>query len=246
MKNIYKFNCLSRFLFLLLTPVFFQYFALGFIWHSIFKGVVTFCLLIWIGFIVMSPFIGRIGCGWFCFMGTISDFVSKRSFLTYKRRKSKQWLRCLIFIVFFGTAFLFYFLNKNRGMAHNFNIIPFYFELNFDIHYKIVWIVDIIAASLIALFFNKRWACKNICVIGSLCSIGANHSRLLPVIDSNCINCGKCEKECIAGIHITEYIKENNGLVSDSECILCGKCADVCSHRAVEIKFIWNREKYNK
>jgi polyferredoxin len=58
----------------------FQYFALGFIWHSIYWGVITFVFMIWAGFIILSPLVGRIGCGWFCFMGTVTDFAGAHAF----------------------------------------------------------------------------------------------------------------------------------------------------------------------
>jgi hypothetical protein len=53
----------SRILFLLLTPVFFRIFNFGFIWHSIYWGVISFVILIWFFFLLISPLFGRIGCG---------------------------------------------------------------------------------------------------------------------------------------------------------------------------------------
>lgn len=245
MKRIYSLNFLSRIVFLLITPVFFQYFAFGFIWHSIYWGVITFVMLIWLGFILLSPLIGRVGCGWFCFMGTTIDIAGKHSIFKTKWKKPKIWVRLLILIPFFVSSFTFYFFNRQSGVTHGFEIIPDFLKLDFDSHYKIVWIVDISSAILLGLFLNKRWACKNLCMMGSLCAAGANYSRLIPVVyPDKCTQCRLCEKECLVGIPIIDYVKNNKGLVTNSECILCGKCVEVCRADAMHLKFIWNRESY--
>lgn len=100
MKSIFSFNFVTRIIFLLLTPIFFQLFAIGFIWHSIYWGVLTLVVLIWMIFILISPLFGRIGCGWFCFMGTTMDLSSQHSIIKMKWKKPKVWLRFLILIPF--------------------------------------------------------------------------------------------------------------------------------------------------
>lgn len=245
MRKIYSLNFLSRFIFLILTPVFFQYFALGFIWHSIYWGVITFVLIIWTVFILISPLFGRIGCGWFCFMGTVTDYGGNHAFHKTKWKKPKLWTRVLILIPFFASAFIFYFLNKERGITHDFAIIPTFLKPEFNEHYKIVWMSDVSFALIMSLFLDKRWACKNLCMMGTLCAAGAAYSRLIPVVDTGkCTRCGKCEHECLVKIPIVDYVKQNKGLVTNSECILCGKCAEVCRFDAIKLKFIWSRDKY--
>jgi polyferredoxin len=241
--KIASLNFLSKLVFLLLTPVFFQYFAFGFIWHSIYWGVITFVILIWSVFVLLSPLFGRIGCGWFCFMGTIIDLVGKHSFYKTTWKKPKIWMRLLILIPFFASAFTFYLLNRERGVSHSFEIIPGFLPLDMDMHYKIVWMCDIFFGIILALALDKRWVCKHLCMMGALCSAGAKYSRLLPVVDTDkCTGCEKCAKECLTGIPILDYIKENKGLIANSECILCGNCIDVCKSKAISFKFIWNRK----
>lgn len=229
---------------MLLTPVFFQFFAFGFIWHSIYWGVITMVMLIWLGFILLSPLFGRIGCGWFCFMGTAIDFAGKHAIIKTKWKKPKLWMRLLILIPFFATSFAFYFLNSERGITHGFELDPGFLPLDFSMHYKIVWMADISAAIILGLFLDKRWACKNLCMMGALCAAGANFSRLIPVVNtSKCTQCRKCEYVCLTGIPIVEYVKTNKGLVTNPECILCGKCVHICKHNAINLTFVWNRKK---
>jgi ferredoxin-type protein NapH len=245
MHRIYSFNFLSRVFFLLITPVFFQFFAFGFIWHSIYWGVITTVILIWSGFILLSPLFGRIGCGWFCFMGTTIDMAGKHSIFKTKWKNPKVWVRLLILIPFFASSFTFYFYNSQQGIAHSFNIIPKFLKLDFSMHYKIVWIVDISSAIILGLLFDKRWACKNLCMMGAIYAAGANYSRLIPVVEPDrCTQCYKCENECIVGVPIVDYVKNNKGLVTNSECILCGKCVEICRLDALKLKFVWNRKKY--
>ena len=246
-KSVFSFNFFSRIIFLLITPLFFQYFALGFIWHSIYWGVITFVVLLWGILIIATPLIGRIGCGWFCFFGSASDLSSQRSLYKIKWKKSYKWLRIMMLIMFFASSIIFYFINKKAGLTHHFDIIPDFINLNFDIHYQIVWVIDISIALLFGLLAERRWACKNLCVVGSLCSVGAQYSRLLPVVDTEkCTLCGDCEKACLVRVPMLEEIKNNKGLITNSECILCGKCIEVCESNAISFNFVWSRSKHKE
>jgi len=156
MKSVFSFNFISRVIFLLITPVFFQFFAFGFIWHSIYWGVITTVMLIWLGFILISPVFGRIGCGWFCFMGTTIDLAGKHSFFKTKWKKPKLRIRLWVLVPFFVSSFIFYFLNTQKDLTHNFNLIPGFLQPDFSKHYQIVWLADISAALVLGLFLDKR------------------------------------------------------------------------------------------
>lgn len=247
MKKIYTYNSLIKTVFLLITPIFFQYFALGFIWHSIYWGVITFVIIIWGILIISTPLIGRIGCGWFCFFGTASDISSQKSLFKLKWKKPKLWLRLIMLFLFFTTAIVFYFYNKQQGISQDFEIIPDFLKLNFNTHYQLVWAIDISIALLFGFIAERRWACKNLCIVGSLSAVGASKSRLLPVVDTNkCTLCRICENECLVRIPMVDEIIKNNGLITNSECILCGKCLAECPEDAMKFDFVWNREKFKE
>jgi len=247
MKKLYQFNSLSRILFLLLTPTIFRALNFAFIFHSIYWGTVTFVVLIWGFFIVISPLLGRVGCGWVCFMGTIQDFASEKSLIKTKWQKPVIWKRILFIILFFGTALIFFYINLNKGKITGLSFDPSFLNMDFDNHYKHIWIYDTVGAVLLGLLMERRRVCISGCPIGSLCAVGSTYSRLIPVVDtSKCTRCGLCEKECLTRIPILDYIKNNYGLVTNSECLNCGKCADVCKPKAINIKFVWNRKAYQK
>jgi len=122
---------------------------------------------------------------------------------------------------------------------------PWFLNMDFNLHYKQVWIYDTMGAVLLGLLLERRWACRNLCFMGALCASGASISRLIPVVDSQkCNLCGKCEIDCLVRIPIKDYVINNHGLVTNSECLICGKCIESCKPKALTIKFIWNRKKY--
>jgi polyferredoxin len=232
---------------LLLTPTIFRALNFAFIWHSIYWGTVTFVVLIWGFFIIISPLLGRVGCGWMCFFGTIQDIASEKSLIKTKWEKPVIWKRILWVILFFGSALIFFYINMNNGKIIRFSFNPSFLNMDFDNHYKHVWIYDTVGAVLLGLLMERRRTCRNGCPVGSLCAVGSTYSRLIPVVDtSKCTSCGLCEKVCLTRIPILDYIKNNNGLVTNSECLNCGKCADVCKPKAIIVKFVWNRNAYKE
>ena len=244
-NRISSLSFLSRFFFLMLTPAFFQYFAIGFIWHSIYWGAVTMVMIIWVIFLLLTPIFGRIGCGWFCFMGTAYDCVRHARKPKAEYRKTMTWFRVLMQILFFTSAFAFFYLNIQREIINGFYFNPFRLEPSFNRHYCLVWCVDIGMASLMALLTNKRWGCRNICIFGFPASYLAKYSRLVTVVDTEkCVNCGLCETDCRTGVHLLQYIKDNKGLVADSECVMCGSCSVACKKDAIRYQFVWNRKKF--
>jgi len=245
MKKLYTYNFISRILFLLLVPTVFRALNFAFIWHSIFFGAITFVVIIWAIIILISPILGRVGCGWICFMGTIQDFASTQSFYRLKWNKPNKWVRLQAILVFFITAFIFFFIRLDSGRFHGFSIDPWFLDMDFNAHYKHIWIYDTFGAVLLGLLLERRWACRNLCFMGAMCAAGASYSRLIPVVDkSKCNNCGKCEVDCLVRIPIKDYIANNRGLVTSSECLVCGKCVESCNKKALKIKFVWNRKKY--
>jgi ferredoxin-type protein NapH len=245
MKRLFTYNLISRVIFLLLTPTAFQALNIGFIWHSIYFGAITFVVLMWAAFILLSPLIGRVGCGWVCFMGTIQDFASTASVIKIKWNKPKMWIRIFNILIFFTTALVFLFIRFDKGLVEGIKFSPWFLDMDFNAHYKHIWIYDTFGAVIFGLLLERRWVCRNLCFMGALCAAGASYSRLIPVVDkSKCNNCGKCEADCLVRIPIKDYIANNRGLVTSAECLICGKCVESCNKKALKIKFVWNRRKY--
>ena len=244
-KRLSFWNTLSRILFLLLTPAFFRLFNFGFIWHSIYWGVISFVVIIWFVFLLISPLFGRIGCGWFCFVGTTQDLPFGYALFKQKKRKPILWLRFIMPIGFFASSVTILILRLRNGTVEGLSINPWFFSTELNTHYQHIWMYDTLGALLLGLLLEKRWACKNLCTMGSLSAIGSTWSRLIPVIDTESCNlCKRCEQVCLVNIPVTDYVERKNGLIINSECIQCGRCVDACNRDALKFKFIWNRKQY--
>ena len=245
LKKISFWNTVSRILFLLLTPAFFRWFNFGFIWHSIYWGVVSMVVLIWFGFILISPLVGRIGCGWFCFVGTTQDLPFGYSLFKQKKRKPIIWLRLIMPVAFLASSITFFMIRKNGGEMDGFRFEPGFFSTELNTHYQHIWTYDTLGALILGLMLEKRWVCKNLCVMGSFTALGSTYSRLVPVIDTGaCNHCLRCESVCLVNIPLRDYMEKGKGLVTSSECILCGRCEDACNKKAIKIRFVWNRKKH--
>jgi len=244
-KTLSFWNTVSRILFLLLTPAFFRIFNFAFIWHSIYWGVISFVVLIWFFFLLISPLFGRIACGGLCFIGTTQDLPFGYALFKQKKKKPILWLRCIMPIAFFVTSLTFFFLRLREGDIEGFRFVPTFFSTELNTHYQHIWMYDTLGALLLGVLLEKRWACKNLCAMGSLSAMGSTWSRLIPVIDTRTCNlCKKCEQVCLVNIPLTEYVERKHGLVTNSECIQCGRCVDACKKDALKFKFVWNRKKY--
>ena len=139
------------------------------------------------------------------------------------------------------------FFRLNSGEIEGFRFEPAFFTTELNAHYQHIWIYDTIGALLLGILLKKRWACKNLCAMGSLSAIGATWSRLLPVIDINeCNSCKKCESVCLVNIPMVNYLERKGGLVTNSECTLCGRTVDGCNKDALSIRFVWNRKEFVK
>lgn len=200
-------------------------------------------VLLWGTFVLLSPLVGRIGCGWVCFMGTVQDLAGGHRLRGHSGAPARRWVRALWVAAFLGSAAVFFVVNLRSGLIPGWRFAPTRLSPVFDGHYKQVWLYDTLGAVAFALFLNKRWLCRA-CPMGTLCALGARHSRLLPVLEASaCNGCRACERECPVAIPILEGAARHKGLVVDGDCLNCGRCQEVCSRSCVKMLFVWDRSR---
>jgi len=88
----------------------------------------------------------------------------------------------------------------------------------------------IIAALCFAQAYQKRFWCRNLCPLGALLGLASHWRRVRLSVNDNCIDCGKCQREC--GLAAIEKVDGKLQII-DAECTHCYSCVAVCPTDAV-------------
>lgn len=96
--------------------------------------------------------------------------------------------------------------------------------------YRLI-IVTTLIGIVLALFYNQRTWC-NFCPMGSIAALISSfknknnkNRNILLQVESSCVSCKICVKNCPMGISPHDY---KGGALTHQDCIQCGKCVYVC------------------
>lgn len=172
-------------------------------------------LQLWFGIfaagVIISPFFGRLYCGWACPMHTIfrpiSFFYTKTGI---KRIKTPSFLkhRAVRFIPLAAFVVVMV-LIKRLGMP-----LP------------VLALVTVLSV-IVSLFFEEALWHNVLCPFGTVLSLTA-----IPAVSSHrieqtsCIACGKCQKVC--PVHAIDTLENGKRFIRKHDCISCGNCPPVC------------------
>lgn len=183
-------------------------------------------ILCMVGPIIISLFKGRFWCGNICPRGSFYDnVVSKFS----SKRKVPGFLKSSLFRAAVTITMLTMF---TLGMIKNWGDL---YAMGF-IFYRLIVVTTLIGIAL-AMFYNHRTWC-NFCPMGSIAALISffknkkNSSSLLQV-NSSCVSCKLCEKNCPMGIAPYDY---KGHALSNKDCIQCSKCVYVCPKQSIDYK----------
>ncbi|MDU3336803.1 4Fe-4S binding protein [Paraclostridium bifermentans] len=201
-----------------------------------------------LGFITLFGIIGgRFVCGWLCPFGLIQDLLYKIPLKKIKINKTVnntfRYLKYIILILFVIVFPMF--------LTNEFGISPPYFceyicpvgaleggiplvSLNKSLRNAVgllfSWKIFILVLIVILSILIYRPFCRYICPLGAFYSFFNKISFYKYEVDeSNCINCGACEKKCKMDIAI---LKNTN----NPECIRCGECIKACPNKCLQNK----------
>ena len=188
--------------------------------------VLIFCLVLTLGFLLVTMVLGRVWCGWFCPQTTLTDLAewfSTRLKLQTEKKPAPGVVRKLALQLFYltlsclvATNLLWYFIEP----------LDFFQQLfSGEIHYA-AWTTLILIALVVYLDLAlvQRLMCSDFCPYGRFQTVLADQATLalnLPPAElKRCIECNSCVRVCPMGIDIRQGYQV--------ECINCGRCLDAC------------------
>lgn len=200
--------------------------------------------------LLVTPFLGRIFCGWLCPLGAIQEVLYR---ITNKRRKGKikpavsakvdKVLKNLKYVILLVNIIFAVLLIQALYM----NACPLIAFANIGNYLKISAIVLFIF--LLSSIFVERFGCKYLCPYGAAMSLilkVANYLKLprlmLRINKAMCVNCELCSSNCPMQIPV-----EDKASVIDSDCILCLRCKQKCPRNGIDCAYCnENKEKENE
>jgi polyferredoxin len=236
---------LSLFISLLLFPVTLYYFSPALILGAALDGIINGSCIVFALQFVCSLFTGRLFCSWICPAGGLQEALMPSRPKTPKqgwRNNIKHglwfiWLAIVAFCYFKSWPIkgIDFFLETQNGISAT-------SVQSYAIYYFIIAIVAITAIA-----GGDRAFCHYLCWMAPFMITGIKLGKLagLPAIAvscelEKCTSCGSCAQKCPMGIE-PKYAREN------SECIHCAECVDICTQKALSIKYsIGNKDGYRE
>jgi len=186
-------------------------------------------IIISLGIIISSMFIGRKFCSYVCPLGTVQEAVFslhppsyyKRNRLSYFYESKLSRIKYLVLLITSVLSLL--------GIGYLFiRICPIYAlsMLPFLAIPGLVMLLFVVVSS----YFADRFWCRFLCPFAALMNVAQYVGKLFGLkrllIRRNlerCIDCGICMQHCPMNINIAE-----SEYVHSPDCIHCMKCADKC------------------
>lgn len=182
--------------------------------------------------IIMLVLTGASFCGWICPLGSVQEWIGKIGRKVFKKRYNKvpklldKVLRLgkyvVLAIVIIQTA---------RTVKLVFSDFDPYYNL-FNIWTDEISLTGYLSVALVLLLslFIERPFCRYACPLGAINGLFNSFSIFnIKRKHKTCINCGLCDKNCPAGIVVSE-----KNAVKSVDCIRCMKCVESCPENSMK------------
>lgn len=192
-------------------------------WNFIWIG------LLWIGILIVATYLfGRIWCGWLCHLGGIQEFLYRSPKLKILSSDRSQSVLQIIRYAIFAFWVLQLVVMKTNIFCH-YDPFKTLFNMMFNNSVDIILVAVLLLSSVLI----YRPFCRSICPVGVLLGWvsrlpGARKMK----IESSCVSCGQCKKEC--AMHAIK--KDNTNIINPEICIACGDCKTVCRKGSIKLK----------
>jgi polyferredoxin len=216
---------------LLLLPVTFILLSPVILVAGAMEGIVTMSAIIFAILFILSPFFGRLWCGWICPFGSVQDHaVSIRDKPVLNPWINRfRYLLFIIWLVIIGYGF---------ASAGGIRMIDPLYQTTGGLSVAdpvtlIIYTVIIFLLLIVALVAGRRGVCHLLCPISCVMMVGRKIGTLLRIpalrlkaASADCIHCGRCTRECTQSLDVQTMVEDNR--MENPECILCGVCVEAC------------------
>lgn len=204
--------------------------------------------------VVVTLFVGRVWCGWFCPLGAILELFGRTGrVIRWQRLRELKYVILFTILVMaaFGSLAFMYFEPITilvRGLTAPFKPVLEYVQL--EDKQGFVWpgvswwaIAIPLVIVLLLNLVEKRFWCRYLCPLGALIGLGSKFSWIKRYVNQkSCVQCGDCAALCTMGA-----ISDKREFTSDpAECIMCMDCAAPCPKTAITFQrgpaLGWNYE----
>ena len=223
----------------LLLPVTMFYLSPMLIMQGAKQGKVTAALAFIVVLFVLTFFLGRVFCSWFCPAGALQEMlfsVNSKPAARNKVTSIKYYIWGLWMIALLLTVW----------KAGGFSSFDPFFRTTFGVSLVdppgyLVYYGAMIFIFALSFWLGKRAFCQYICiltpfmVISRACSLKLKVPRLhLEADREKCINCRICTQNCPMSLDVNTMVQA--GKMENPDCILCGACVDTCPKKVISMK----------
>lgn len=211
------------------------------------KKLNTSNIVVLVGTVLLTFFLGRYFCGWICAIGTMQEFFEKigRKLKIKRITVPDKWdkiLRYLKYVNLVGIAFFTW--KAGDLIIHPYDPFAAYAHIPAglaDLFSEYLWGILILIISLLSSMVIPRFFCRYACPLGAFLGIINKISPFrIKRIESTCISCNKCNKDCPVEIPVATVDK-----VSSAECISCYNCVTACPTKKETLRTNFASKKMN-
>ncbi len=194
------------------------------------RRVAPSALVLLVIVVLMTPFLGRVFCGWICPLGTIGEWSAKLSRrLGIRPRELPEPVdRPLRFLKYAVLAVILAFtwkLGTLAWRAYDPWVAWMHLSAGWEGMAEAPWSFVVLFALVIGagLFIERFW-CRYLCPLGALLA-PLQKLSLFKVrrSDEHCIHCHLCSRVCPVRLD-----PESVEITSSAECLTCGRCVESC------------------